>query len=409
MIIDYFKFALKSLSRRKLRSWLTLIGIVIGITFVVALIGVGQALQVALGGIFGTVATDEITITATGGFGAPGTSVVNPLSISNLNKVQRVSNVDVAAGYLVRPSKFDFNQKTAFSYSLSVPLDSNERKITEKDLIDKILEGRMLRASDNRKVMLGYTFKESKDFFGREITAGSKVLIQDKQFEVVGIIKKQGSFIFDSSVYMNEDDVRDTFNVSSEIYDLISVVVRDDKQIEQTKADIERLMRKERGVKLGDEDFTVSTAKDAAESINSILGGVNLFVYAIAAISIIVGGIGIMNTMFMSVTERTRDIGIMKSIGAKNSTIFNLFFIESGLLGSIGGIIGVILGSLFAIVGTMGVQGVLGGTVEIKATLNLVLILSAVFGSFIVGSIFGIIPAVKASYLKPVDALRHKK
>ncbi|MFP4403210.1 MAG: ABC transporter permease [Candidatus Woesearchaeota archaeon] len=409
MIVDYFKFALKNLLRRKLRSWLTLIGIIIGITFVVALIGVGQALQVALGGIFGTLGTDEITISATGGFGPPGSGVVKPLTVSNLNKIQRVSNVDVASGSLVKSGKFEYNKKLSFGYSISMPVDKNERVIVENDLKNEIYQGRLLRASDSRKVLVGYSFKDLTEFFGREITVGSRVLIQDKQFEVIGIIEKQGNFIFDSSVYMNEDDLRDLFNVSSDAYDIITVLIRDENKIQETKKDLERLMRKERNVGEGNEDFTVSTAKDVADSVGSIVGGVNLFVYAIAAISILVGGIGIMNTMFMSVTERTRDIGIMKSVGAKNSTIFGLFFIESGFLGCVGGIVGVILGSIFAIIGTFALEAFLGGAIQIKANINLILIASSVLGSFVVGSIFGIIPAIKASNLHPVDALRHKK
>jgi len=171
---------------------------------------------------------------------------------------------------------------------------------------------------------------------------------------------------------------------------------------------IERLMRKERDVKKGEEDFTVQTPQAVLAQVNSTLFAVQLFVYIIAAISIIVGGIGIMNTMFTSVLERTKEIGIMKSIGARNSTIFSLFFIESGLIGSIGGVIGAIIGISMAM-GLAFVGRLALGSELIRADVSVWLVFGSIFGSFLLGSIFGVIPAIRASKLHPVDALRHNK
>ncbi len=171
---------------------------------------------------------------------------------------------------------------------------------------------------------------------------------------------------------------------------------------------IEKLMRKERDVDKGEEDFTVQTPQAVLAQVNSTLFAVQLFVYVIAAISILVGGIGIMNTMFTSVLERTKEIGIMKSIGARNSTIFSLFFIESGLIGSIGGILGAIIGISTAM-GLAFVGRLALGSELIRADISIWLIVGSIFGAFLLGSIFGVIPAINASKLHPVDALRHTK
>lgn len=409
MIIDYFKIAIRSLSRRKLRSWLTLIGIIIGITSVVALIGLGQGLQAAITGIFGSLGTDKITITATGGFGPPGTGVNTPLTTDDMDEIRRIKGVDTVAGRLLEPGKIDFNDKAGFGYAVSLPEEPNERELVIDAMNMKAEEGRLLKASDNRKIVVGNRVGDLEEYFGKDIVPGTKILVQNKTFEVVGILKKQGNFIFDSSLFMNDDDMRELFDLEDNELDVIVAQVKNDDEIPNVKKNIEKVMRKQRDVKEGEEDFAVSTPQEALDNINSTLGAVNIFVIVIASISILVGGIGIMNSMFMSVTERTRDIGIMKSIGARNNTIFSLFFIESGLLGSMGGLIGATIGALISIIGANALKNFLGGEIEVKAQIDLILFLGSIIGSFVVGSFFGIIPAMRAAKLHPVEALRKKK
>ena len=226
--------------------------------------------------------------------------------------------------------------------------------------------------------------------------------------EGVRIMKKQGSFIFDNIVLMNEDDLRRILNIPNDEYDIIVAQVQNNADILSVQEDIEKLMRKERDVKKGEEDFTVQTPQAILSQVNSTLFAVQLFVYIIAGISIVVGGIGIMNTMFTSVLERTREIGIMKSIGARNSSIFFLFFIESGLIGSIGGVIGAVLGTLIS--WGLAYAGRLALGVDlIQSEVSIWLVAGSIMGSFFMGSIFGLIPAIHASKLNPVDALRHAK
>jgi len=409
MIADYFRMALRSVARRRLRSWLTLVGIVIGITSVVALIGLGEGLRTAITGQFGMLGTDILTIQVNGGFGAPGTGVLEPLTSDNLDEIRKINGVKQAAARLISTGKLEFNKVVAFGYAASVPQGDGRDLFIEQTGLEAD-RGRILKDSEKGKVNIGYNLGQESmaDFFGKPITLGSRVDIQDRPYEVVGVLEKQGSFLFDNIILMNEDDLRVAFNRDPDVYDIMVVQVQNTDNIADVQADVERYLRKDRGLKEGEEDFTVQTAQSALEQINSVLFAVQLFVYIIAGISIVVGGFGVMNTMFTSVLERTRDIGIMKSIGAKNSNIFMLFFIESGLIGSVGGIIGALFGAMLAIgLAYLGAANL--GEDLIRAHISPMLIIGSISGSFLLGSIFGIIPAVQASRLHPVDALRHAK
>ncbi len=408
MILDYFRLAFRNLSRRRLRSWLTMIGIIIGITAVVSLIGMGEGLKFAITSQFGQLGSDKITVQASGGFGPPGTAVLRPLTKHNLQRLLQVNGVINGAGVLVRAGKLEYNDIVGFGYAVSMPGDAQARKLVVESNDLKVQGGRLLATSDINKLNVGSRLGGDSNGFDKPISSGSKVLLNDKPFQVVGVLESQGSFITDSAVFINEDDMRKLLEIPGDVYDTITLQIDPNGDMTKIQADIEKVMRKERDVKVGEEDFTVQTPQQILNQVNSTLFAVQLFVYIIAGISIVVGGIGIMNTMFTSVIERTRDIGIMKSIGARNSAIFFLFFIESGLLGSVGGLIGAGLGVGLAEGMAYAARTALGVDL-IQARISPLLIIFSVGGAFFLGSIFGIIPALNASKLHPVDALRHKK
>lgn len=407
MIKDYFIFSIKNLGKRKLRSWLTMIGIIIGITAVVSLIGIGQGLETAISSQFGDIGTDKLAVMASGGMGPPGTGVVTPLTKDNAKKIEQINGVKAVVGRLIRGGKLEYNNHAAFGYAASMA-EGDGRKLIEEAMNFEAGKGRLLKDGDSKKTVLGGNLGEENAGFGKQIVIGSKVLIQDEEFEVVGFLGKKGSFLVDNIVLTEEDDLRKILNIPDDDYDVIAVQVHPNADIKAVQKNIEKVMRKERDVKEGEEDFTVQTPQAVLGQVNSTLFAVQLFVYIIAAISILVGGIGIMNTMFTSVLERTKEIGIMKSIGARNSAIFSLFFIESGLIGSIGGVIGAIIGVSMAM-GLAFVGRLALGSELIRADISIWLVFGSIFGSFLLGSIFGVIPAVNASKLNPVDALRHTK
>jgi putative ABC transport system permease protein len=403
MIVDYLKLAIGNLTRRKLRSWLTLIGIFIGIAAVVSLIGLGEGLRNAISSQFSMLGTDVITVQASGvQFGPPGTGVVNPLKDDYVDKIEKVNGVTLAINRVIKTAKAEFNKRASIVYIGSMP-DGEKRKEIEGRLGMKPIEGRLLKDGEIGKVYLGNEFKKT-DSFGKAISAGDKLIIQGKAFEVVGIGKKTGSFTTDLAILMNDDDVWDLYGNKNDV-SMIIVKVNKDADMNRIQQDIEKILRKERDVKEGEEDFTVELSINAIKTLESTLFAVQLFVYIIAGISLVVGGIGIMNTMFTAVVERTKEIGILKSIGARNSDIFMIFLVESGMLGSVGGIIGMSIGVALA-EGLAFLGGIYLSSDLIKASLPWWLIVGSLSFSFIVGCIAGITPAVRASSLHPVDALR---
>lgn len=407
MIKDHIKYVFDNLRHRKLRSWLTMIGIFIGIASIVALIGLGEGLRETINSQFGFLGTDLITVMASGGFGPPGTGVVDPLTEKELKSVQDIQGIKGAAGRIFESVKLDFNRQIGFGFALSIP-DGEERKIIESSINMKAEKGRLLEDGDSGVVFLGFAFSEKDNGFGKPILPGSKIEIQDQEFKVIGIMEKKGNFRVDSIVLMNEQDLRDLMNRQEDDYDQIIAKMNPNANVEKVKADIEKRLRKIRDVDEGEEDFTVETPASIIESVNSVISGIQIFVYIIAGISILVGAIGIMNTMYTAVVERTKEIGIMKSIGAKNSTIFSLFFIESGFLGAVGGIIGAAIGFGLA-TGLAFVGRLVLGSDLISASISPALIIGSILFSFILGSIFGTLPAIQASRLNPVDALRFAK
>lgn len=408
MLKEYAVFSLKNLRSRRLRSWLTMIGIFIGIAAVVSLIGLGEGLRIAITSQFGFLGPDVLSVQASGiAFaGPPGSAVANPLSDELVSEIEKVNGVEASIPRYIESVTLEFNDRQEITIVASIPEGEN-RDVIERMVNLRAEQGRLLKDGDTRKIAVGNNFKDD-DVFGKGINVGNRVLINEISFEVIGILEKKGSFIFDSNVLMNENSMIDILGTEKEKVDVIAVKVKDQKNIAGIKANIEELLRKERDVEKGEEDFQVESPQQTLEALNSTLFAVQLFVYIIAAISLAVGGIGIMNTMYTSVLERTKEIGIIKSIGAGNSAIFTIFFIESGLLGTVGGMIGILLGMGFAY-GISAIGRLFLGSNLIQTSIDPLLIVGALLFSFVLGTLFGVLPAYRASKLNPVDSLRGAK
>ena len=406
MLKDFFLISFRNLRKRKLRSWLTLLGIFIGIAAVVSLISLGEGLRDAVGTQFADLGTDKLVIQAKGtGFAPPGSSVAKKLTDKDFDAIKSLPGIEEIAKRLLRDAKLEYEDDIAFSYAASIPQDES-RKVVIDVLNAEMESGRMLKKDDKYKIVVGNNFAH-ENIFEENVRAGNEILINNIEFEIIGIIEKKGSFTTDGAIFMNEDIMIDLFDTGDEI-DIIAVQVSDENEIPTIVEDIEEALRKSRDVEEGKEDFEVQTPEDILETLNTIVGIISLVLVGIAAISLLVGGIGIMNTMYTSVLERTKEIGIMKSIGARNSSIFYLFLVESGLLGMAGGIIGVIIGYILAkIVEILG-AGYLGEGI-MQVTFPLWLLFGALAFSFFVGTISGVFPAIQASRLKPVEALRFRK
>ncbi len=403
MIRDYITLSVVSLKHRGLRSWLTIIGIFIGIAAVVSLISIGQGLRLAVAAQFNFLSTDILTVQASGlQNGPPGSGAVNPLKESYVHDIEQLNGVEYAIGRMIEDAKLSFNGKNDFTFAASMP-DGFKRKEVERIAQLEIDKGRMLKDGDARKAVLGANYGKAERM-GKAVDLRDEVFVQNQKFEVVGILKKKGSFIIDNIILLNEDVMKNVFDVN-DTYSIIAAKAAQGNEMNLIKERIDKYLRDERDVKKGEEDFSVQSAEQEIKNLDSTLFAIQIFIYVIAAISLVVGGIGIANTMYTSVVERTKQIGVMKSIGARRGDIFILFFIESGLLGMVGGFLGILFGvgiaQLVAIIGKIFLQ-----TDLLKASAPLYLILGAFAFSFVLGSIFGILPALRAARLNPVDALR---
>lgn len=403
MFEDYFRLAFRNLKHRGVRSWLTLLGIFIGITAVISLISLGNGLQVAIGSQFGLSETELISVQAGGlNFGPPGSSIADSLTMDDLEAIGRLSSVKQVTRRNLESGQLEFNDKVIFGFSINVQ-DGDERKFLYDQLGIEPISGRLLKDGDMKKVVLGYNFYSNGVGLDKEVRVGNKVLIQGEKFEVVGLLDKQGSFIYDNIVMLNEKDMQDLFSYGDTV-DIIAVLPRDKNNLEGTKEDIEKLLRERRDVDFGKEDFEVSTPESSLDQVNGILNGVKIFIAIVASISILIGAIGIINTMTTSVLERRKEIGIMKAIGARNENIFFQFFIESSLLGLMGGIAGALFGTALGFLGTLVINSFIG--TDVRPAISFSLIFFSLLGSFLLGGLAGISPAMKAAREDPVEALR---
>ena len=406
MLGDFFKLSVNNLKRRKLRSWLTMIGIFIGIAAVVALISLGQGLQTAIVGQMGSLDADSLTIQNAGsGFGPPGSTVVEKLNDHDLALIRRIKGVENANPVLLRTVEIKFNQKINYAMVRGVPDDpAVYEKFYEAQSV-KAQEGRLLKKGDYRKVLLGNNFAK-KTKFDKKVSVGKTILISGEEFEVVGIVKPSGSFLMNDAVVVFYDEVKEILDIGDEI-DIIGLTVENSDIAEETAERIERELRKDRNLKEGEEDFSVQTPSQVLGTVTDILTAVNVVVVGIAMISLIVGGIGIANTMYTSVLERQKEIGTMKAVGARNKDILTIFVIEAGILGLIGGIAGVIVGIIIS-KGIEYISRVMFGVDMLRASMSPWIIFGSLAFAFVVGVASGFLPSYQASKLKPVDALRYE-
>jgi putative ABC transport system permease protein len=402
MIRDFFLIATGTLRKRMLRTSLTMIGIFIGIAAVVSLVSLGQGMQKAIQSQFASVGTDKIIIQgASAAFGPPGQNTAGKVTEKDLRIVRTITGVSRSAGRILRSVNLEYQDTTHTLFAASLSEKPEERALIMEANNIQVQQGRLLKSSDRKKVLAGQNLWNGKHL-EKNLELDAKILLNEQSFQVVGLLKKIGAGR-DDSILMNEQDARDLFNDTEE-YSAIVAQVGKGETPSKIADKINRAIRRERQQKEGFEDFTVSTSEDLIGTINTILGVVQAVFIGVALISLIVGGIGIMNTMYTSVLERTKDIGIMKAIGATNKDILTIFLIESAILGLTGGIIGIILGvTLSKTVEVIG-KGIIGNLLQ--ASFPIPLITGSLAFSCIVGLLSGVLPAIQASKLPPAEALR---
>ncbi len=379
-----------------------MLGIVIGIAAIISLISLGAGLQKSIVGQFSDLGNDKLVVENTGaGFGPPGSTAPIKLNDGDVKLIENTPGVKLVVSRLIRIVRAEFNEEIEFFYVASIPKRQESIDLIFESLRVEIEEGKKIRAGELGSVVIGQDIKKE---FAQELKVGDNLIIREKYFKINGILEKTSSFQINGAMLMAEDDLKEISGIDDEI-DLILVQVNDEKRVIETAENIEKRMRRNRGLDYGEEDFSVTTPLKSFEAVNNILNIINIIFFGIASLSLIIGGIGIANTMYTSVLERTKEIGVMKAIGARNRDVLAIFIIESGFLGFVGGVIGVVIGLGLAF-GAVYVVGSFLGSLVIKAQISFVMIIFAIGFATIVGLVAGVLPALQASWLKPVEALR---
>ncbi|MBI4174421.1 MAG: ABC transporter permease [Candidatus Aenigmarchaeota archaeon] len=399
MIYDIFLMAAYNFSHRRTRTLLTIIGIVIGVTAIVALTSVASGLKIYIKDQLSSLGADTLIIApgsvVSGGFGPPRIS--KDLTKKDVDTIESVNGVKLASGFLVINAKGDFRKETRSANVFGVEGSEIEQVFSDFPPF-QIQNGREISKSDRSEAVIGYG--TANDMFSDKINIGDKIRISGRDFKVVGILKRVGNQNNDNSITINMNAARELFNEPEKISSMFAKV-EEGKDPKLVAEEISEKLEKKRGQK----DFQVLTSASLADTINSVLSSIEVVIVGIALISVAVGGVGIMNTMFMSTFERTREIGIMKALGATDNTVLMIFLSEAALVGFSGGLIGLVFGSIFATIFSYASQSL---SFTVKAAVTPEIVAGSLLFSTTIGIVAGFIPSRRASKMEPVEALRYE-
>ncbi|MDD5193799.1 MAG: ABC transporter permease [Candidatus Nanoarchaeia archaeon] len=405
MIQDYFTLAIRNLKKKKLRSSLTIIGILISIATIFILISLSIGLNNAVNEQFRLLGTDKFFIIAKGQIGAPGSGGAVELTTKDVEIIKKVRGVKEVSYFVAGNAKIEYRDKARYYMAIGAPWDERSTKMMFESMNLKIEEGRFLKDSDKGKILMGYNYKYA-NLFDKPIGVQDKIKLNEKEFQVVGILTAVGNSGDDQQVYISMEDFKELFN-SGDRVDQIVIQIQSGEDIKTVSENVKRKLMSFRNVNEKTRDFEIMTPEELLRSFGTILDIITAFLLGVAGISLLVGAIGIANTMYTSVLERTKEIGVMKAIGAKNSDILNIFVIESGILGLVGGILGIMVGIIVGkIIEYIAVNQL--GTNLLRVDFPWYLIVGCLLFAFLIGSLSGLMPAKQASKLRPADTLRYE-
>jgi len=407
------KLAFQNLRANLGRTILTLVGIIIGITSVIVISASGQGVKSYILDQVQSYGSDYIQIEP---------KVPSPERISgHINTIAiQITTLKIEDAEAI--ARFS-NIKDFYTGSIGQELvnyqDVNKRILlfgasAHAPNVDgglKLKEGIFYSDSDDKNLaqvaVIGTDVKDT--FFGQKDALGQEIKIKGQNYRVIGVLDKRGTvggvLNFDSFIYVPVRTLQKKIMGIDHIA-FITVKMKDINQLDSTIADITDLMRRRHNVSdPAKDDFIVSSAKEAQDIISSVFGTINILLLALTSISLIVGGVGIMNVMYVAVVERTFEIGLRKSVGAKSSNIMKQFLLEAVFITLAGGIAGILLGFIFSYLLSY-VFFSLGYNLELLVTANSIIL--AVGFSTATGIIFGFYPAYKASKLSPMEAIQHK-
>jgi putative ABC transport system permease protein len=398
---ESMKYSLRNLRMRKARSILTILSIFVGIATIFIFISFGWGLFNYINDLATGSAADKI-IVQNKGTNAAGLDNTFQLTDDDLRAVRKVTGVYEATGVGIGVAEIQKKNEKKFNF-----ISGYDPKTPMLfDISDVGIEkGKFLTSGDNKKILLGYNYLIPDKIFSEALDIGDSVELQGEKVRVVGFVEEIGSPSDDAAIYITKEYMEELYPETVGEHGWIIAKV-DINNIDQIVEKVEREVRKSKGQEEGKEDFYVQSFEDLIESFSGALNIVIGFVILIALISVIVSAVNTANTMITSVLERTREIGVIKSIGAKNSEVLQIFLFESATLGFVAGAIGVIVGWLLTSLAESILQNL--GFGFLAPAYSFWLFAGLILFATLTGAISGAAPAYRASRIKPVDALRYE-
>jgi putative ABC transport system permease protein len=402
---NLFRIAIRALIRNKLRAFLTMLGIIIGVASVIAMLAIGEGSKVNITKEMSSMGTNMVMVMPNmqrrGGVSL-GASSSMALKYSDVEAIRNEASSVAAVSPEIRASGqviFSNNNTQTTIYGVS------EEYLTIKKL--EILSGRIFNANElkgmSKVCILGQTVVENLFGAGAD-PVGLTIRVKNLPFLIIGVLKDKG----ESGMGQDQDDlilapyttVQRRLAAIDYINGIYASAISEDKSA-QAITEVSEILRRTHKLKESEEnDFRVMSQSELIATVSSITDILTILLGAIAGISLLVGGIGIMNIMFVSVTERTREIGLRMSIGGRGTDILKQFLVESILLSVLGGVLGVVFGYLIA-------RGA-GSLMDIPPVIKVKTVVLAFTVCFAIGVFFGWYPARKAANLNPIDALRYE-
>ncbi|MBP9773448.1 MAG: ABC transporter permease [Candidatus Peribacteraceae bacterium] len=402
---DTFIIAFRSVSANKSRAMLTMLGIIIGVGAVVLMSAIGASMKGVILSQISSLGTQSMIIFPGQQEGRSAGAGSDSLTFSDLDQLRQLKTITSVSPVIFIPGKVSFGSQEGNPQVLGITMEYfNNTELS-------VTSGRMLESDDidgaSKVAMIGPEVADK--FFGQTNPIGKRIKVGNDHFTVIGVTKALGSQFFqsaDNRIYVPFAVAKD---VTKQPY-LNYVTMLATGKFDIAFDDVKYLLRRTHRIDnpTDDEkkdDFVIRSSEQASQILGGVSLGLTMFITTIATISLIVGGIGIMNIMLVSVTERTREIGLRKAVGAKSADVLRQFLIESVLLTSIGGIIGMVLGVGFAYVAAMVVRNFLG---TYTFAISVPSMIAAFLMAAITGLVFGITPAKRAANLHPIEALRYE-